>query len=250
LTVDLPRSAIGAIVLDIEGTTTPIAFVYEVLFPFARRHLRDFLAERSTGDDVRDAIGRLRQDWSCDVARGETPPPWTDDEPDDLARLADYVEWLMDRDRKSPGLKLLQGFIWERGYRSGALKSDVFADVLPALQLWGASGIKTAIYSSGSVLAQQLLFAHTPSGDITRYFADFFDTSIGAKTSSSSYGRIAAALGCHSNRLLFISDSVKELDAARQAGCLVLLCVRPGNAAQAAPAGLDAINGLDEVRLG
>jgi enolase-phosphatase E1 len=205
------------ILLDIEGTTTPIAFVYDVLFPYARAHVRDFL--RNHPDT--DAIALLKREWAAEPAANDAPPPATD--------LATYVEWLMDRDRKSPGLKALQGLVWQRGYRDGTLKGEVFADVPPAFERWRKKGVKTAIYSSGSVLAQRLLFGTTAFGDLTPLLAGFFDISSGVKTSSESYERIAAALDCSTGEMLFVSDVMAELDAARAAGCDALLCIRPGN---------------------
>ena len=129
-------AGIGAIVLDIEGTTTPISFVYDVLFPYARRHLRDYLTDRWNSSEVQGAIERLRVEWSEDVTRGENPPPWFDDEDAGRPSAAAYLEWLMDRDRKSPGLKLLQGYIWESGYASGELNGAVFPDVPSTLKRW------------------------------------------------------------------------------------------------------------------
>jgi enolase-phosphatase E1 len=250
LTVRFHRDAIGAVVLDIEGTTTPIAFVHDVLFPFARRLLREHLQERRRSPEAREVTRRLRGEWADDVAHGQAPPPWSDEPDAELSSVAAYVEWLMDRDRKSPGLKQLQGHIWERGYRSGALIAEVFPDVGPAVERWRGSGIVVAIYSSGSVLAQQLLFGHTTTGDMTALVDRFFDTEVGAKSSPASYQRIAAALQCTTDRLLFVSDARTELDAARQAGCRVLLCVRPGNPAQSPPPELDMIHGFDEIGIG
>jgi enolase-phosphatase E1 len=230
---------IRAILLDIEGTTTPIAFVYDVLFPYARAHLREYLRDRPDPE----AIRLLKQEWMGDALRGEAPP--TPDESIDA--LATYVEWLMDRDRKSPGLKRLQGLVWERGYRGGELKGEVLADVGPALERWHKRGIKTAIYSSGSVLAQRLLFSTTPSGDLTPLVSAFFDTASGPKTSADSYRRIADALECPADALLFVSDVAAELEAARSAGCRVLLCVRPGNAEQHVSAGVRIVHSFDEI---
>jgi enolase-phosphatase E1 len=247
LTVQFHRDAIGAIVLDIEGTTTPIAFVHDALFPYARRLLREHLQAHRSSPEIREVTRRLREERADDVAHGQAPPPWSDEPDAELSSVAAYVEWLMDRDRKSPGLKQLQGYIWERGYRSGALEAEVFPDVGPAIERWRSSGIVVAIYSSGSVLAQQLLFAHTNTGDLTPLVDRFFDTEVGAKTSPGSYQRIAAALQCPTDRLLFVSDARTELDAARQAGCHVLLCVRPGNPAQSPPPGLDMIHRFDEI---
>ncbi|HEV8346692.1 MAG TPA: acireductone synthase [Vicinamibacterales bacterium] len=229
---------VRAILLDIEGTTTPIAFVYEVLFPYARAHFREYLQ----GARDSELIGLLEQEWRDDVNRGA--PVFSDRSIDSLAS---YIEWLMDRDRKSPGLKRLQGLVWQRGYRDGELKGDVFDDVPPALERWRTRGIDVAIYSSGSVLAQQLLFSTTPFGDLTRYISDFFDTSSGAKTSSGSYARIAAALGRSTEQVLFVSDVTAEVDAARSAGCQVALSVRPGNAPQHVSEGLRVVHTFDEL---
>ena len=132
--------------------------------------------------------------------------------------IGPYVEWLMDRDRKSPGLKLLQGRIWEGGYRAGVLKGEVFSDVPPALQRWRDAGLDVAIYSSGSELAQRLIFGSTAYGDLTRFISRFFDTAVGAKGAPASYRRIAAELGRAPDRLLFISDVTTELDAASAGG--------------------------------
>jgi len=250
-------------VLDIEGTTTPIAFVYDVLFPFARLHLREFLLNPMNADALHEPLERLYEEWLVDHEHG--PPPEerpstgrSKDRPlhasdgvhesgvghalqsgpegaQDVQQLewaASYAEWLMDRDRKSPGLKLLQGLIWEGGYRAGALKGEVFADVLPALRRWRDRGLDVAIYSSGSELAQRLIFGSTADGDLTRFISRFFDTAVGAKGAAASYRRIAAGLGRAPDRLLFISDVTAELDAARAAGCQVILCVRPGNRPQ------------------
>ena len=239
------RRALDAIVLDIEGTTTPIAFVYDVLFPFARRHLRAFLRDeqsRPRPDAVfADAIARLALEWADDVARGNTPPVLTPGDP------AAYLEWLMDLDRKSPALKSIQGLIWELGYRSGELTSEIFDDVGPALERWRGAGLRVAIYSSGSVLAQRLLFGHTPAGDLTPLFSGFFDTAVGPKTSADSYRTIAAALGCATDRMLFVSDVVVELEAARDAGCRTALAVRPGNPPQPSFPDGDVIRGFNEI---
>jgi len=249
LTVSLLRQRVDAILLDIEGTTTPISFVYEVLFPFARRHLREHLSARWTEEATREAVRGLRAEWSGDVERGENPPPWEQDATTEPSSVATYVEWLMDRDRKSQGLKLLQGHIWERGYESGAIESEVFPDVAPAAREWRKAGVEVAIYSSGSVLAQRLLFAHTAEGDLTPLVTAFFDTSVGPKTSPDSYTRIAAKLGHPPDRLVFLSDTVRELEAASQAGYMVLLCVRPGNSPQPSNRPYEVVHGLNDLVL-
>ena len=213
---------IRAILLDIEGTTTPIAFVHEVLFSYAREHVKDFLANNADADDVRADIARLHEERAADVSNGQQPPEL----------LAEYVEWLIARDRKSTGLKSLQGKIWRQGYTRGSLKSQVYADVPPAFARWHARGLSINIFSSGSVLAQQLLFAHTESGDLTKFIGQYFDTNVGKKSDVESYRRIAAALNAKASEVLFISDVVAELDAANEAGMETLLSLRPGNPPQ------------------
>jgi enolase-phosphatase E1 len=140
--------------------------------------------------------------------------------------LVAYVHWLMDQDRKSTGLKALQGKIWEEGYRSGELKAEVYPDVLPALERWRSQGIEIAIFSSGSVQAQQSLFRNSVAGDLTGFIKAYFDTTTGPKREAESYTRIAAALERSPSEVLFVSDIVAELDAARTAGMRTALCVR------------------------
>src|SRR5262249_25165140 len=152
--------------------------------------------------------------------------------PADAGALQAYAAALMDRDSKSPGLKVLQGLIWERGYREGVLRGDVFGDVPRALQRWSEHGLALAVYSSGSELAQRLLFRSTQFGDLTLHFTHFFDTRVGAKRQPESYRNIARAMARPAAQLLFISDVVAELDAARASGWATILCVRPGNAVQ------------------
>jgi enolase-phosphatase E1 len=232
LTISFAAGTIGAVVLDIEGTTTPIAFVYEVLFPYARRHLREHLQQRQNANETREAIAWLRSEWTDDQNGARHPPSWDEGSDSELESVAAYAEWLMDQDRKSPGLKLLQGHIWERGYKAGALRSEMFEDVVPAIHAWRGAGLMVTSYSSGSVLAQRLLFGHSAAGDLTRFFTAFFDTTVGPKTSPASYRKIAAVLGRPGSSVLFLSDAVRELDAAAGADYQVALCVRPGNPPQ------------------
>jgi enolase-phosphatase E1 len=216
VTVNLSALHIGAVVLDIEGTTTPVEFVYRTLFPFARAQAAEYLERERHTDACREAVALLREEQTLDVARGESPP-----EP-----IPAYVLWLMDRDRKSRGLKLLQGHIWEAGYRRGELRGHVFGDVPRAMERWQPRGIAIYIYSSGSVLAQRLLFGSTPVGDLTKFLRGYFDTAVGPKTSADSYRRIAGAIGLQPAEILFVSDVEGELDAAADAGFRTLLCVR------------------------
>lgn len=214
-----------AILLDIEGVTTPVDFVYQTLFPFARRHVKEFLDAHSTDEAVNADIARLREEHAAEA--GDQPPAWRDDSLEaQLASAVAYVHWLMDRDRKSTGLKSLQGKIWEAGYRSGELRGEVYEDVSRAFARWKEQRRIIAIFSSGSVLAQQLLFAHSTAGDLTGFIQAYFDTTTGAKREAESYRRIAASLQSQPSEVLFLSDVVAELDAARLAGMQTALCVR------------------------
>lgn len=218
------RSGPRAYLLDIEGTTTPLDFVTRVLFPHARARITEYLVrhfgESETSDDVRG----LRAEHARDTALGRTPPPWAET-PEAAAR---YAWWLMDQDRKATALKALQGRIWEEGFLSGQLEGKVYDDVPRAFARWHRAGIPIAIFSSGSFLAQKLLFGHSNAGDLTPFLAAFFDTTTGPKGEAESYRRIAAALGQDPRSIRFVSDVSAELDAARAAGLETALCVRNG----------------------
>ena len=221
---------IHAVLLDIEGTTTPIRFVYEVLFPYVRRHLRRYVEQHAASPGHAPLYDRVRDEHASDRAAAEAVPPWIDQPPAARAEsIVAYLEWLMDRDRKSTALKALQGLIWEEGYRGGNLVGEVFADVPAALARWRAQGIDVGIFSSGSVLAQQLLFRHSSAGDLTSLLRWHFDTTTGPKADPESYRRIAAAMGTPAASVLFVSDIEAELDAARTAGMQTRLAIRPGN---------------------
>ena len=232
----LRAAGIDVVLLDIEGTTTPISFVHDVLFPYARARVEAYLAAMAGADaEVQQIVEALRSelpasgfapaaDDKMSVA-GNRPRPATS-EPRDADVVA-YVYWLIDRDRKSGPLKALQGRIWEQGYTTGELKGEVYSDVGDAFARWTDAGIRISIFSSGSVLAQRLLFTHSTSGDLSRFIRGYFDTGVGAKGETGSYRRIAEALEVMPPRVLFVSDVGKELDAAREAGMRTLLSVRP-----------------------
>ena len=250
MNLSLSREGVRAVVLDIEGTTTPMAFVYDVLFPFARTHLAECLRQRFQSDAVQAAVSHLRNEPAADVRASLDPPPLAGaDAPiqSQIESVASYVDWLMDRDRKSTGLKALQGQIWEAGYADGRLQGQVYADVPAAFQRWRAQGADLAIFSSASVLAQQLLFRHCDAGDLTTFLGAYFDTTVGTKRESSSYVRIAAELGHPPQQMLFLSDVTMELDAAQRAGFKTLLCVRPSNPEQPPGHGHQTIYTFDEI---
>ena len=247
MTVTLGTLGVRGVVLDIEGTTTPISFVFDVLFPYARTHLRDFLETHGPSGLLAEVDRLLREEHAEDVRRGDSPPPLPADvSSGNAVDLEPYVLWLMDRDRKSPGLKLLQGLIWQRGFADGSLRGEIFPDVAPALDRWRSREIDVAIYSSGSVLAQRLIFGHTASGDLTPRISQFFDATIGPKRSADSYRQIASELHRPPNELLFLSDVHAELQAARAAGFKAMLCVRPGNP-EPAREGEQAIETFDDI---
>lgn len=192
-----------AIVTDIEGTTSSISFVREVLFPYARAALPDFVREH--GHDP-----RVRQ-W-LDAAAVDAGSVCQD------AVLAEVLQGWIDEDRKHTALKALQGMIWEAGYRNGDYRAHIYPDSAPALRQWHAAGYPLYVYSSGSVPAQKLFFGHSEAGDLTGLFSGWFDTEIGGKREVASYRAIAREIGRAPANTLFLSDVVEELDAAREAG--------------------------------
>ena len=210
-----------AILLDIEGTTTPIDFVHEVLFPYAKERIGKYI-EMHFGE-LSGEIAQLVDESSHD--KTYTVPV----DPTEPGSVAAYLEHLISVDRKSTPLKSIQGDIWKAGYRSGELKSVVYADVPPAFERWTADGKTIAIYSSGSVLAQKLLFGYTDHGDLTSFISANFDTNIGHKREAESYRKIADALHLSADDILFLSDIPEELDAAREANFQTALTVRQGN---------------------
>lgn len=231
-----PNSAdIRALLLDIEGTTTPIDFVVKTLFPFASARAEGFLRRRSNDAEINQLIGELRSTWSGAASSGA--PVWIESTSEEkLSSVAAYIQWLIARDSKITPLKTLQGKIWEEGFRSGDLKGEDYPDVAPAFNRWREQGRRIAIFSSGSVLAQKLLFTNSTVGDLSALLEAYFDTTTGPKRESSSYQRIATALGIPAERLLFISDVEAELDAARAAHLHTVHSLRPGIAPPPKPA--------------
>jgi 2,3-diketo-5-methylthio-1-phosphopentane phosphatase len=227
-----PPGDYRAVLLDIEGTTTSIDFVYDVLFPFARREIPGFVERTWDEPATMAAVEALAQQAETDILTGlaEVPPIPEGDSP--IARRRAVVAnalWQMDLDRKTTALKLLQGLVWEAGYASGALRGHVYADVPKALEAWQARGVPVHIYSSGSVAAQKLLFGASEAGDLTPFIGGYFDTTSGAKTDAQSYRKIAEALGLAPRDLVFVTDSLDEAWAASAAGMDTCVSVRPGN---------------------
>jgi enolase-phosphatase E1 len=202
---------IRAILTDIEGTTSSVSFVKDVLFPYAREHMADFVRAHGEEVEVRkllDEVGRV-----CGAHF------------DDEQAIAQLVRWI-DEDRKVTPLKSLQGLIWEAGYRNGDYRGHVYPDAVHKLREWEKRGMALYVFSSGSVHAQKLLFRHTEYGDLTPLFSGYFDTQVGAKQEADSYRRIAETIGLAPANILFLSDIEAELDAAREAGLKTCLLVR------------------------
>ena len=200
-----------AIVTDIEGTTSSLSFVKDVLFPYARAQMATFVRDHQHDARVAPLIADVRH-----LIDGEASLDHV---------IRQLIQWI-DEDKKITPLKAIQGLIWEYGYRAGDFRGHVYRDAERALRRWHASGIALYVYSSGSIHAQKLLFAHTEYGDLTPLFAGYFDTTTGAKTDAGSYRKIAAVTGCAPADILFLSDIEKELDAAATAGLQTCWLVR------------------------
>lgn len=207
---------ISAILTDIEGTTSSISFVKEMLFPYAAQNMAGFLHDHWSDPRVTEAIAGIRQASGQPVAS-----------PDEAARL--LREWIAE-DRKQTQLKTLQGMIWRSGYESGAYQAHVYEDAARRLRQWHDAGLPLYIYSSGSIAAQKLFFRHSEAGDLTPLFSGYFDTTSGGKKEADSYRTIASAIGLPAERILFLSDVEAELDAARQAGMRTTLLDRDDSA--------------------
>ncbi len=222
------NTKVQAYLLDIEGTTTPVDFVHRTLFQYAGDKLASYLEARAVDAKLLCDLRELRREYESDIQHERVTAIWPDDDKPQSA-LA-YLQWLIRADRKYSAWKAIQGRIWEAGYRAGELRGEVFADVPPALRRWHGSGKTIAIFSSGSTLAQELLFRYSAAGDLTRYIDYYFDTTIGMKREISAYRRIADALDLPPRRILFVSDIVDELKAASTVGMQTALSIRPGNA--------------------
>ncbi len=231
-----------AILLDIEGTTTPIDFVHQTLFPFARRRMAEFVEENFSL--LSGEIKSLKIEHEKDYAEEFYVKQFDQNAP---ASIANYLKFLIDEDRKSTALKSVQGKIWKAGYETGELKSEVFADVPRALARWRKQGKTIAIYSSGSVLAQKLIFRYTNCGDLTAFIAEYFDTYVGGKKETVSYQNIAAALNFPAAEITFVSDVAAELDAAKAAGLKTILAMREGNAPLDGQTVHQSVKSFDEI---
>jgi enolase-phosphatase E1 len=211
---------IKAIVTDIEGTTSSINFVHNVLFPYARQRIGEFVHHHAEDPQVAPLLNDVRHE------TGETL---------DLDGVVRQLTRWIDEDRKATPLKALQGMIWEQGYRNGDFTGHVYADAAERLRVWHDQGIKLYVFSSGSVKAQQLLFGHSDAGDLTPLFSGYYDTRIGNKREAGAYRKIIQDIGLPAGEILFLSDIVEELDAAKQAGMKTTMLVRESGPDTATP---------------
>ena len=231
------------ILLDIEGTTTPVEYVFGVLFPFAKDNMEAFLQTHHHSLSVEADLKLLRLEYEADRTQGISIPEWNDNL---TTGVVPYIHYLIEVDRKSIGLKSLQGKIWEQGYRDGKLRSRIFPDIKPAFERWTRAGKQLFIFSSGSVLSQRLLFQYTEVGDLTGFLSGYFDTEIGAKKEPDSYRKIAQTIGVLPQKILFISDVTSELRASQSAGMQILFSFRPGNHSSDSE-GFEVVNSFDLV---
>jgi enolase-phosphatase E1 len=255
------ESAIRCILLDIEGTTCPVSFVASVLFPYARERLASHLETNHGDPEVQALLAATQAAFAADpnpevqalrqgspipghqpagqeqLQPGQTNPP-----------LVAYLQWLIDHDIKFPALKELQGRIWASGYACGDLVAPLFEDVAPTLHHWHRDGYQLAVYSSGSVAAQQLLYRHSKDGNLESLFSHWFDTRIGSKQAPASYSAIAAVLQLEPAEILFVSDALAEIESAHGIGMAVRFSDRQGNPGRD-PGPFNAIQSLAEIEL-
>ena len=205
---------IKAILTDIEGTTSAVSFVFDVLFPYAAKHLPAFVRQQAERADVAEQLAAVRRD---------------SNEPNaDVERVIEFLLGWIAEDRKATPLKALQGMVWEQGYQAGQLQGHVYPDAVEALKRWHQDGFQLFVYSSGSIQAQRLIFGCSVAGDLTPLFSGYFDTTSGPKREAQSYVNITQAINLEAGQILFLSDIVEELDAARAAGMATCGLAREG----------------------
>jgi enolase-phosphatase E1 len=202
---------IKAIVTDIEGTTSSLSFVKDVLFPYARAKLPDYVRQHKDESTIKRLLADTCHEANISLSTENA--------------IEQLIEWI-GQDKKITPLKALQGLIWQAGYKQGDFKGHLYQDAISNLKAWKGQGIALYVYSSGSVLAQKLLFAHTDDGDLTPLFSGFFDTHVGGKKEPDSYRRIADEIGYPAHNILFLSDIKEELDAAKTVGYQTLWLTR------------------------
>ena len=257
----MAEPVIRCILLDIEGTTCPVSFVASVLFPYARERLASYLEANQGDPEVQALLAATQAAFAADpnaevvaLRQGSPIPGHPPAEQKQLqpgqtnSPLVAYLQWLIDHDIKFPALKELQGRIWASGYASGDLVAPLFDDVAPTLHHWHRDGYQLAVYSSGSVAAQQLLYRHSQNGNLESLFSHWFDTRIGSKQATASYSAIAEVLQLEPAEILFVSDALAEIEAAHGIGMAVVFSDRQGNPGRD-PGPFNAIQSLAEIEL-
>ncbi len=212
-------SNVKFILTDIEGTTTSVSFVYEQLFPYFRNNIQQ-IKNLLHLEEVKEVLEQTQKLALEEGVKLES----IDDQ------ITQLLKWSLE-DKKITPLKTLQGILWEAGYKSGEIKGHVYPDVAAALQFWKSNGIELGVFSSGSVAAQKLIFGYSESGDLRPYFSAYFDTKTGGKRETETYTKIAEILKKAPDEILFLSDIIEELEAAKEAQFQTIQLVRPGNTA-------------------
>ena len=257
----MAEPVIRCILLDIEGTTCPVSFVASVLFPYARERLASYLEANQGDPEVQALLAATQAAFAADpnaevvaLRQGSPIPGHPPAEQKQLqpgqtnSPLVAYLQWLIDHDIKFPALKELQGRIWASGYASGDLVAPLFDDVAPTLHHWHRDGYQLAVYSSGSVAAQKLLYRYSQNGNLESLFSHWFDTRIGSKQATDSYSAIAEVLQLEPAEILFVSDALAEIEAAHGIGMAVVFSDRQGNPGRD-PGPFNAIQSLAEIEL-
>ncbi len=216
------NSEIKQFIFDIEGTTTPISFVHDILFPYSKNNLLNFLKENKISNSI---FSNLKEENEKDVKLNLYSIPLENS----VNSLFSYLEFLISIDRKNSGLKEIQGEIWKHGYETGELKSQIFPDTLDFFQFIQSQNKKINIYSSGSILAQKLIFKYSNLGDLSSYISNYFDTGVGHKRDFNSYLKISDMLNCNPNEIIFFTDVQEEADSALSIGIKSYILLRNGN---------------------
>lgn len=224
---------IKAILLDIEGTIAPISFVKEVLFPFSKERMEEFVKENKDKPEIKQIIEEVKKIEGKELSLEEV--------------IETFKRWI-DEDRKITPLKDIQGYIWEEGFKTGSLKAPVYEDAYKKMLQWKEKGIPMYIYSSGSVKAQKLFFGHTEYGNILNFFKGHFDTKIGNKKEKESYQKIAEEIGLKPEEILFLSDNPDEIKAAAEAGIKAIRVVRENDAEYIKDFPYPQISSFEEIK--
>lgn len=222
------------LLIDIEGTVAPISFVKDVMFPYVRENIEQFLQENFSTVECQNCIQELSELAKEDDRKGLKSPQIDisevrENKDSNIQQIIENIFWQMDEDRKTTALKKLQGFIWKDAFENGKIRSEIYPDVLPVLKEWYSKDIHMYIYSSGSIAAQKLFFGYSISGNLLKFFKGHFDTTIGSKLESESYRNILKEINQAAEDVLFLTDNINEARAAKEVDIKTILLVRPGN---------------------